>query len=187
MKNTLSNFIASVRKKLENWEKIGIPPRWTLLGELKELQNLRVSLGLSSAIENPPRFLTATLDDGWGLGLEIIHLACDALGIPYTFTGLMKTPEEIIASCTSDLPDIVGITVIQEDSVEKLLHLRRLLPQNIPIFAGGPGLKDAIKDAIEMSSKEKLVIVKNVAHFINIIMEDKLLLEHSHQYSGGKL
>lgn len=170
MKGTLNDFIASVRKKLESWEKSGIPPRWTLLEELKELQNLRVSLGLDSVMENPPRLLTATLDDGWGLGLDVIHLACDALGIPYTFIGLMKTPEEIMATCVSNPPDAVGISVIQEDSVEKLLHLRRLLPRNIPIFAGGPGLKDRI----EVPSEEKLVIVKNVAHFMKLILENKL-------------
>jgi hypothetical protein len=84
----------------------------------------------------------------------------------------MKTPEEIMATCVSNPPDAVGISVIQEDSVEKLLHLRRLLPQNIPIFAGGPGLKDMI----EVSSEEKLVIVKNVAHFMKLILENKLSL-----------
>ena len=170
MKNTLNDFITSVKEKLESWDKSGIPTRWTLLEELKGLQNLRLSLGLNSIIGNPPRLLTTTLDDSWGLGLDVIHLACDALGIPYTFIGLMKTPEEITASYTPNLHDAVGITVIQENSVEKLLHLRRLLPQNISILAGGPGLKYML----EIPSGEKLIIVKNVVHFIKIILDNKL-------------
>ncbi|MEJ5299511.1 MAG: cobalamin-dependent protein [Thermodesulforhabdaceae bacterium] len=160
-------FLEAVREKLEIWEKSGIPPRWSLLEELKKLQSLRISLGLSSICENPPRLITATLDDGWGLGIEVIHMACNALGIPYNFLGLMKTPEEIVDACASDPPDIVGVTVIQEDSAEELLRLRRLLQPNILILAGGPGLKDPA----EISHENNLIIVKNVSHFIRMIID----------------
>lgn len=151
-----SIFLEALEKNIKKWESEGVPPRWTLIKELNELAQLRKSLGVSLT---PFRLVTATLDDGWGLGLEIIHNACNVLGISYTFMGLLKTPEEIAQLCESEKPDAVGVTVIQEETLDTLFRLRSLLSPKIKIFAGGPAIKEFI-------SHEGIQVFKNVLEFI---------------------
>ncbi|MCX7822585.1 MAG: hypothetical protein N2260_03970 [Syntrophobacterales bacterium] len=160
------SFFEALEESIRNWEREGVPPRWTLIEQLKKLSDLRKSLGISSVLSSPFRFITATLDDGWGLGLEIIHRACDVLGIDYTFLGLLKSPEEIAKACSNEMPDAVGVTVIQEETLDKLLYLRRLLPDRIEIFAGGSGLKEFI-------APREIVVVNSVLDFILLVKNRK--------------
>lgn len=163
-KNKRKILFEAINSTIEKWQQEGIPPRWTLIEELKKLSNLRKSLGIPSILPYPFRILTTTLDDGWGLGLDIIHHACDVFGIDYTFLGFLKSPEEIIEACSREMPNALGVTVIQEESLDSLLEIRRMLPDYVEVFAGGPGLQ-------ELPTCKGITVLKNVLEFILLFRE----------------
>jgi hypothetical protein len=58
---------------LQQWRRAGVPPRWQLMNTLEHILALKDP---RTTIWSPvPLMLTATLDDGWGHGLEVIE-AC---------------------------------------------------------------------------------------------------------------
>lgn len=157
---SMDTYIRAIEEVIHRWSREGIPPRWTLVEDLKKLIQLKKSLDVSSVMPVPFRLITATLDDGWGLGIEIIHHACDVLGIHYIFLGLMKSANEIAQACESENPDAVGVTVLQDDTVEELLLLRRLLPVQTELFAGGPGIR-------EFKPPAGVLILNNIIDFMS--------------------
>lgn len=165
--DNVSLYVEAVGKFLKRRNQEGIPPRWTLVEELKKLVELRQTLGVSSITPAPFRLLTATLDDGWGLGIEIIHHACDVLGVHYTFLGLMKSAQDITRSCEIEKPDAVGVTVLQEDTIEELLLLRRLITAETQIFAGGFGIRN-------LTPVAGITVFKDIVSFMSyLIRKDK--------------
>jgi methylmalonyl-CoA mutase cobalamin-binding subunit len=82
--------------------------------------------------------VTATLDDGFGFGLEVIHEWADALGLDVHRLGLLAPPERILAVCAARRPALLGLTVLQLDSEDALVDLGRHLPPPTVLVAGGP-------------------------------------------------
>lgn len=158
MKNDLLNL-------LRTWESEGIPPRWTLISSLRSLKERREEEG-ATLIERPYLILTATLDDGWGVGLETIHAACEALGIKYVFLGLMVPPELIIQKCAEIQPDMVGLTILHEPSLELLKELDQALPKALPLLVGGLKIEGG-----EFSAR--LRPVRNVLDFVKIFLKPR--------------
>jgi hypothetical protein len=85
----------------------------------------------------PPVLLTATLDDGWGHGLEVIEALASAIGVRVARLGLLKTPEAILAACRRAPPDLLGLTVLQFDSDTAVAAIRGGLPPETTLVAGG--------------------------------------------------
>ncbi len=84
-----------------------------------------------------PRMLTATLDDGWGHGLEIIHALAEAVGVSVEPLGVLQPPEAVVAACRQHRPDLLGLTVLQFDSDDAVRHILGQLPPDTTLIAGG--------------------------------------------------
>jgi methanogenic corrinoid protein MtbC1 len=112
--------------------------------------------------------ITATLDDGLGQGLGIIRMFSETAGIKIIDLGLLVTPERIIAECKENNPDLLGLTVLQFDSEEDILMIRRNLPSKTKIIAGGPVFTAdpgfARRTGIHFTAK-------NVAYFIRFLLQ----------------
>ena len=81
--------------------------------------------------------LTATLDDGWGHGLQVIEALADAVGVAVRPLGLLQTPAAIAAACREQTPDLLGLTVLHFDSEDALIEITHTLPAATTLVAGG--------------------------------------------------
>ncbi len=132
-------FRHEVERILEEWKRGGIPPRWELLNTLKELEIARRKHFPGERIVPPGfRIFLATVDDGWGHGLQIIEAAARAMGADVRHLGLLLDAETIAAACTAAPPDILGLTVLHPDSEPVLKEISTSLPAGIRMVAGGP-------------------------------------------------
>ena len=86
----------------------------------------------------PPLMATATVDDGFGQGLAIIHKFAEAVGLSVHPIGLMQKPDVIIDVCRSFCPAILGLTILQFDSEETIAYIAGHLPAETILIAGGP-------------------------------------------------
>ncbi len=157
-------FLDMLEERLRRWRAQGLPPRWSLLQELQELVALRSSLGVRHPLGRFLHLLTATLDDGWGMGIDMIHHACGVLGLSYRFVGLAKTPEEVVLHCRGERPDVVALTVLLDDTVAMVKHLRAILPGSIPLFVGGPA-----SEAVRHEEVEGVVVLRDLLAFFEVM------------------
>ncbi len=84
-----------------------------------------------------PCMVTATLDDGWGHGLDIIHALAEAVGIHVEPLGVLQPPETVVAACRRHRPELLGLTVLQFDADDALRHILEHLPATTTLIAGG--------------------------------------------------
>jgi len=103
-----------------------------------DLQALRNQLKVQGLWAQPLRMVTATLDDGLGQGLAIIEHFAVAIGMRLVSLGLMRTPEEIVNACRHEVPDFLGVTILQFDTEDDLAEISQQLPPHTRIIAGGP-------------------------------------------------
>ncbi len=94
--------------------------------------------GKAALWEKPPLLITATLDDGWGHGIQLIQHFADAAGVKVISLGLLQDVETIVAACQTQKPNLLGLTVLQFDTEEQLSHISRTKPKYTQIVAGGP-------------------------------------------------
>jgi methylmalonyl-CoA mutase cobalamin-binding subunit len=111
--------------------------------------------------------MTATIDDGWGHGLSLIHQYAEVIGLRIKHLGLLQSSEKIIVECNTDLPDFLGLTVLQFDTEDELIHLTRHLPSTTVVIAGGPVFS---KDP-EFAERSGIhYVAKNAAHFLTFML-----------------
>jgi hypothetical protein len=132
-----------------------------------------------------PRLLTATLDDGWGLGLEVIHVYADAMGMTTRFLGLMKSRTDILRGCWDFRPDLLGLSVLQEETAADLQWIRRQLPPATRMLLGGPllGLVPSLAEEVGAD-----FVAANVCDFIELglrLQAPEAALEHRSQAGGA--
>ncbi len=84
-----------------------------------------------------PSMVTATLDDGWGHGLDIIHSLAEAVGVHIEPLGVLQSPEAVVAACREHRPALLGLTVLQFDSDDAVRHILAHLPPTTTLVAGG--------------------------------------------------
>ncbi|MBL0715761.1 MAG: cobalamin-dependent protein [Desulfosarcina sp.] len=118
---------------LAEWDRHS-PTREAYLETARALAALRRPAGLWS---QPPRMVTATIDDGWGHGLEIIHALAEAVGVRVEPLGILQTPAAVVAVCRRRCPDLLGLTVLQFDSDDAVRHIVEHLPPATTLIAGG--------------------------------------------------
>ena len=156
---------------LQHWRAVGLPSREVLLAKADEVAEWKRSECLRGLWTHRPLLLTATLDDGWGLGLQIIERWAEVAGLETQFLGLLQKPETVIEACQNYRADLVGLTVLQFDSESALAKIRRALPARIKIIAGGAALKYdpemATRTAIDCPAKD-------VADFLQFLLETDL-------------
>lgn len=127
-------IIDTIRK----WQKNPRPSREAFLNIASELIKWKQDAGIKGLWEDPPLMLTATIDDGWGHGLEIIQLYAEAAGINTVALGLLKSTDTIISECRKQCPHILGMTILQFDSEDSMAYIRKNIPSKTRIVAGGP-------------------------------------------------
>ncbi len=170
----VSNGPAELRKQVAElvaeWKRSGLPPRGeleTLAHRLESWKKENEILGLWPV--SPPVMVTATIDDGMGVGLQIIHQWANVMGMRVTFLGLLKSAEEIIDACKRLCPQILGMTVLQFDTEPDLIRIRRDLPPATRFVAGGP----VFKGDSELASRAGIDFVAlNLSHFIKFVLDN---------------
>ncbi len=156
-----------LQKYLQGWKQKGFPTRDVLESTAKELIAWRKKNKIPGLWDNPPLFMTATLDDGWGHGLSLIHLYAEVLGLHIKHLGLLQTPEKIIIESHAHLPDFLGLTVLQFDTEEELIRITRDLPSKTVVLAGGP----VFKGDPELAERAGIhYVVKNAGHFLALML-----------------
>ncbi|MEZ4525425.1 MAG: cobalamin-dependent protein [Desulfobacterales bacterium] len=127
-----------IHEALEILRQTAHPSRTCFMDAGHNLLKWKEDNGISGLWDKPPFMLTATLDDGWGHGLEVIRLWAEAAGVRVHHAGLLCTPEFIVEECLRVEPDILGMTVLQFDTEEALSMIRGKIPAKTRIVAGGP-------------------------------------------------
>lgn len=131
-------FKKRLRDLLAEWAETGKPTRTGFQTEAEKLIQWRNKDAIPGLWEVPPLLVTATIDDGWGHGLQLIHLWAEAIGLKVQPLGLLVKAEQIIRECNRLAPDFLGITVLQFDSEDDLRLITRNLPSKTRVIAGGP-------------------------------------------------
>jgi hypothetical protein len=117
--------------------------------------------------DDSPLMVSTTLDDGLGQGLRVINLFSEVAGLMVMPIGLLQPPEKIIDVCNKNFPDILGLTVLQFDSEEMIVKIRREIDPNIRIIAGGP-VFTADSEFAERTGIN--FVAKNVASFLEYLL-----------------
>lgn len=123
---------------LSTWETSGLPGRTTLHDIADDLLKWRSGNNIPGLWKTPPRMMGATLDDAWGVGIELILKYAKLLGVETHYLGVLMPWQDIAAACSTLHPDYLGLTVLQLDSEDDVAALREQLPVEVKIIAGGP-------------------------------------------------
>ena len=168
MDDPKTTFRNAVRCLVDRWLSAGLPSRQVLDQEAAQLSRLRVELGISGLWEHPPKMMTATLDDGLGQGLAIIEAYAQAVGIEVNHLGLLQSPQAVVDHCHRELPELVGLTVLQFDTEEDLKFIADHLPSRSTIVAGGPVFSGDPSFARRTGTHQ---VARNVADFLRLLLK----------------
>lgn len=156
-----------LKKYLDQWKQTGIPSRSGLESAARELIAWRAKNKIPGLWNNPPLFITATIDDGWGHGLSLIHLYGEIIGLRIKHLGLLQAPEKIINECNADLPGFLGLTVLQFDTEDEIIRITRNLPAKTIVVAGGP----VFTGDTELAKRSGIhYVAKNAAQFLELML-----------------
>jgi B12 binding domain len=122
---------------LQQWSRRGKPSREDYMAMARELEAWRRQSAPGGLWAKPPLMVTATLDDGWGHGLDIIEALAASVGVTLHSLGVLQSPETIVQACRDRQPDLLGLTVLQFDSEDALIHITGSLPPVTTLVAGG--------------------------------------------------
>jgi hypothetical protein len=128
-------------RQSRQWAASGLPSRQALLTRAAQLAQWKQQQGVPGLWTEKPLLLTATLDDGMGVGLDMIHRYADVLGLTLMPLGLLQAPAVIVDACQRYRPDFLGVTVLQPDSGDDLAFLGKHLPARTRLIAGGPAFR----------------------------------------------
>jgi hypothetical protein len=161
-----------LRSLLQNWRQAGLPPRWQLMNELQDLLEWRKSKQIAGLWARPPLMLTATIDDGWGHGLEVVELCARLAGFRIERIGLLQKPQVIVDCCRRLRPLLLGLTVLQFDSEPDLKHIAEDLPASTQIIAGGAPFQ-IDPDFAERAGVRH--VARNAADFLHFLLFSEAL------------
>jgi methylmalonyl-CoA mutase cobalamin-binding subunit len=116
---------------------------------------------------NPPKMITATIDDGIGQGLKMIHLFSRVAGISLIQLGLLQSMDTIINVCKKEQPRFLGLTILQFDTEEILNDLISQIPDTIQVLVGGPIFNKIPESALE---NKKYIPFNNVCDYLNFLL-----------------
>ncbi len=151
---------------LDNWRTSGIPPRWQLMNTLQHLLVWKDNEQIPGLWNPAPLLLTATLDDGWGHGLEVVELCARVAGLQVERLGLLQTADRILGTCLQLRPQLLGLTILQFDSEPSLKRIIEGLGKHTLLLAGGP----IFQIDPELASRTGVhYVAKDVADFLGII------------------
>ena len=126
-----------VDQLLQEWRRTGKPSREAYLKGAEWLEARRRFSKYKGLWPQPPVMITATVDDGWGHGLDVIEALAAAVGITIDRLGLLQPPAAILEACRERQPELLGLTLLQFDSDEALKEITSALPDTTILVAGG--------------------------------------------------
>ena len=157
-------FKIKLQALVDHWQDSGLPGRQTLMDTAQDLMQWKSFQSVNGLWPSPPVFLTATLDDAWGHGLELIETYAEVMGLTVISLGLEKTAAEIITGANDHNPDYLGMTVLQFDSEEELIEISRHIPERTKVIAGGPIFKSdpdiARRTGVHFTAKDVTAFVQ---------------------------
>jgi methylmalonyl-CoA mutase cobalamin-binding subunit len=165
-KSVCTEFRQKLLDCLHGWERIS-PTRESYMNAARELAAWRTDRGHPGLWSPPPLMVTATIDDGWGHGLEVIEKLAQAAGVKIHSLGLLQSPESIVKICLELRPRLLGLTVLQLDSDDQVADIVRGLPLSTLLVAGGPAFQ---YDADFARRTGTHVVVKNGAAFLQFLI-----------------
>jgi methylmalonyl-CoA mutase cobalamin-binding subunit len=140
-----------------------------ILGRGRELLARKKALNLEGLFSTPPALMTATLDDGIGQGLTVIHCFAELAGLQLISLGLMQTPETIVTECRRQQPDILGLTVLHDDTEEMLCaDIIPQLPKNTRVIVGGPVFAALGQKTL---AEKPYRVLNNIGLFLNYLLD----------------
>ncbi len=155
---------------LATWRREGLPS-WTQAYQSGQaLLGWKTEQQIGGFWERPPQLVTATLDDSIGQGLKMIHLFSEVAGVAVRPLGLMQSSEHIITACHNYRPDMLGLTVLQLDTVEMLDHIAENIPDETHVLVGGPAFK--LMPAAELCLKSYRVL-NDVAAYLAFLLDEE--------------
>ncbi|MFZ1985071.1 MAG: cobalamin B12-binding domain-containing protein [Desulfatitalea sp.] len=162
----------SLRRQLETlcreWIDQGLPSREQIVRCAQTLIRWKEQHSGLGLWPEAPLLMTATLDDGIGQGIEIIHLFAEALGMRVMPLGLLQPADAIVAACRQHCPAFLGLTVLQLDSEEELASVGQRLPPGTCLIAGGPAFRYDPEMATRCGVHH---VAANVAYFIDFLLQ----------------
>ncbi len=137
---TWEDFKKHALEMTNRWRLGGRPGRWQALRDLEALDDIRRSVTPSSSPppEAFPLVYMATVDDGWGHGLDVIEAAARAMGARTVRLGLLCSAERIFEACTREPPHILGLTVLHGESEPVVTRIVQGIRPPTRVWAGGP-------------------------------------------------
>lgn len=93
-------------------------------------------------MKRPPRVLVAKPGlDGHDRGAKVVAAALRDRGMEVIYTGLHRTPEQIVAAAEQEDADVVGLSILSGSHMELLPRIRELLLErglgHVLLVAGG--------------------------------------------------
>ena len=167
--NTLEQKLRDRLQQLSRkWIDRGLPTREGVTRAAVELEQWKSRSKVRGLWPDPPRMITATLDDGLGHGLVLIERFACIMGISVDKLGLLLKPQGIVTRCQTEVPDLLGLTVLQLDSEDDLARVGQSLPKGTCLIAGGA----AFRLDPELARRCRVdYVAENVAHFIDFILK----------------
>jgi len=166
--NNSNPLVDHLTQLVAKWQNSGEPYRPELEIEAENIITWKKKTQAKSLWNKPPLMLTATLDDGWGLGMKLIHLYSGVAGLRINDLGLRVPPEEIIEHCRTIKPDLLGLTVLQKTSEPALIQIKKNIPEKVKIIAGGAIFQTDpdLSDRIEIN-----FVAKNISGFLSFLLK----------------
>ncbi|ETR74398.1 MAG: hypothetical protein OMM_06344 [Candidatus Magnetoglobus multicellularis str. Araruama] len=162
-----------LRDFLQNWinqSNNTSQSRELMIQGMQGVQEFMRENQIASLWKQPPTLYTATLDDALGHGLDIIESFSMLLGMTVNRIGLLCDAETIINTCQTDMPDYLGMTILQFDSELALQYISQSLPKKTFFLAGGPLFKNDLDFAqrcgINFVAKDIFEYIQFLIHHI---------------------
>jgi len=169
MEDAYIEFRLAVSRLADQWIAEGLPSQQILHESIAKLDRLRERLNVQGLWRNKPCMVTATLDDGLGQGLAIIEGFAAVIGLRLISLGLLQAPASVVEACQREVPDFLGMTILQFDTEEELTTIAGQLPQQTRIVAGGPAFTGDPDFADRTGTH---YAAKNVAAFLRFMVDD---------------
>jgi len=155
------------------WEARGLFSRNRVMVTGRQLMLWKQDRNIAGLWPKPPVLATATLDDGMGMGLDLIELYAAVAGMRVERLDLLMEADDLVAACRKRPPDFLGLTVLREDAMDLLdTVIGPAMPHATTILAGGPVFR-----LLPLSErKEKpYVILPDLAAFVRYVLSLNLI------------
>ena len=158
---------ARLQAVLERWREQGLPTRQQIERLLAELEHWRQATPGPGLWAQPPLLATATLDDGWGHGLQLIETCALAIGMETRRIGLLETPDRIVARCRALEPQFLGLTILQDDLQDQATAIAHRLPPATRLLVGGPPFRHDPEWHLSFAPYQ---VCRNLADFLEVML-----------------